>query len=246
MTKYQNIENIRKKFIKIQANKKNKKKLIKIINFLTKNKYTYSFDWMGIPIIQFPSDLVVLQELIYKIKPRFIIECGIAHGGMLLFYATILKSLEIKKHKVIGIDIKIRDVNKKRLLKNPLMKNIWLIERNSTEFGITSYLKKKYSINKKDKKIIILDSDHTKQHVLNELNTYSKILNKGDYIIVMDTIIEFIDKKLNLGKKFQKGNSPFNAVNIFLKENKNFKMDCYFHKKSFITNAYCGFLKKIK
>jgi|688.fasta_scaffold221091_2 cephalosporin hydroxylase len=246
MTKYLNIEKIRDKFIKIQGSRANKKKSIVIINSLIKNRYTHFFDWMGVPIIQFPSDVIVLQELINKIKPKFIIECGIAHGGMLLFYATVLKALEIKKHKVIGIDVKIRNVNKKRLLKNPLIKNIELIEKSSTENGITNFLEKKYLIKKKDKKIIILDSNHTKEHVLNELNLYSKMLAKGDYIVVMDTVVEFIDRKFNKDKQFDKGNSPFNAVSIFLKKNKNYKIDDYFENKSFLTSARNGFLKKIR
>ena len=246
MTKYLNIKKIRNRFIKIQGNNKNKKKSISIINSLVKNRYTHFFDWFGVPIIQFPSDVIVLQELINKIKPKFIIECGIAHGGMLLFYATVLKALEIKKHKVIGIDVKIRNVNKKRLLKNPLIKNIELIEKSSTENGITNFLEKKYLIKKKDKKIIILDSNHTKAHVLNELNLYSKMLAKGDYIVVMDTVVEFIDRKFNKDKQFDKGNSPFNAVSIFLKKNKNYKIDDYFENKSFLTSARNGFLKKIR
>jgi cephalosporin hydroxylase len=246
MTKYLNIEKIRDKFIKIQGSRANKKRSIVIINSLIKNRYTHFFDWMGVPIIQFPSDVIVLQELINKIKPKFIIECGIAHGGMLLFYATVLKALEIKKHKVIGIDVKIRNVNKKRLLKNPLIKNIELIEKSSTENGITNFLEKKYLIKKKDKKIIILDSNHTKEHVLNELNLYSKMLAKGDYIVVMDTVVEFIDRKFNKDKQFDKGNSPFNAVSIFLKKNKNYKIDDYFENKSFLTSARNGFLKKIR
>ena len=246
MTKYLNIEKIRDKFIKIQGSRANKKRSIVIINSLIKNRYTHFFDWMGVPIIQFPSDVIVLQELINKIKPKFIIECGIAHGGMLLFYATVLKALEIKKHKVIGIDVKIRNVNKKRLLKNPLIKNIELIEKSSTENGITNFLEKKYLIKKKDKKVIILDSNHTKEHVLNELNLYSKMLAKGDYIVVMDTVVEFIDRKFNKDKQFDKGNSPFNAVSIFLKKNKNYKIDHYFENKSFLTSARNGFLKRIK
>ena len=245
MTKYLNIEKIRKKYIKIQGNDANKKKSIKIINSLIKNRYTHLFDWMGVPIIQFPSDVIVLQELIFRVKPKFIIECGVAHGGMLLFYATILNVLGIKNHKVIGIDIKIRNVNKKRLFKNPLIKNIELVEKSSTENEITNFLTKKYAIRKKDKKIIILDSNHTKEHVLNELDIYSKILNKGDYIVVMDTIIEFINKKFNVGKNFKKGNSPFNAVSFFLKKNKSYKVDTYYENKSFFTNARNGFLKKI-
>jgi len=246
MTQYPSIKKIRKKFIKIQGSKKNKKKSIKIINTLTKNRYTYFFDWMGVPIIQFPSDVIVLQELICKVKPKFIIECGIAHGGMLLFYATVLKALGIKKHKIIGIDIKIRNTNKKRLLKNPLEKNIELVEKSSIEDGIINFLTKKYSIKKEDKKIVVLDSNHTKEHVLNELKVYSKILKKGDYIIVMDTIIEFIDKKFNVGKNFKKGNSPFNAVSAFLENNKYFKIDSYYENKSYFTNARNGFLKKVK
>lgn len=246
MKKYLNIEKIRDKFIKIQGNKKNKKKSLRIINSLIEKRYPYFFDWMGVPIIQLPSDVIVLQELIYKIRPKFIIECGIGHGGMLLFYATILKALQIKKYKVIGIDVKIRSINKKRLLKNPLIKNIELIEKSSTENQITNFLKKKYSIKIKDKKIIILDSNHTKEHVLNELNLYSKMLNIGDYIIVMDTIIEFINKKFNEGKKFSKGNSPYNAVSIFLKKNKDYEIDKYYENKSFLTVARNGFIRKIK
>jgi cephalosporin hydroxylase len=246
MSKYLNIEKLRKKHIKLQGNQANKKKSITIINSLIKNRYTHFFDWMGVPIIQFPSDVVVLQELIFKVKPKFIIESGIAHGGMLLFYATILKALGIKEHKIIGIDIKIRNANKRRLLKNPLIKNIELVEKSSTENGIINFLTKKFSIKKSDKKIVILDSNHTKEHVLNELSLYSEILNKGDYIVVMDTIIEFIDKKFNVGKKFKKGNSPFNAVSIFLKNNKYYKIDTYYENKSFFTNARNGFLRKIK
>ena len=99
---------------------------------------------------------------------------------------------------------------------------------------------------KKNKKLVILDSDHTKEHVLNELNFYSKILNKGDYIVVMDTVIEFINQKFNKKKNFTRGNSPFNAVKIFLKQNKNFAVDEYYENKSFLTAARNGFLKKIK
>jgi cephalosporin hydroxylase len=246
MVKYLNIKKLREKYIKIQGSEANKKKSITIINALIKNRYTYFFDWMGVPTIQFPSDVIILQELIYKVKPKFIIECGIAHGGMLLFYATVLKALGVKKHKIIGIDIKIRNTNKNRLLKNPLVKNIELVEKSSIEDGIINFLTKKYSIKKEDKKIVVLDSNHTKEHVLNELEVYSKILKKGDYIIVMDTIIEFIDKKFNVGKKFKKGNSPFNAVSTFLENNKYFKIDPYYENKSYFTNARNGFLKKIK
>ena len=190
--------------------------------------------------------MVVLQELIYKIKPKYIIECGVAHGGMLVFYASILKLLNIINHKVIGIDVKIRSVNKKKIVSSGFYKNIDLFETSSTNEKIIQRLKKKYQFKKNVRKLIILDSNHTKDHVLNELNLYSKILHKGDYIIVMDTIIEFINQKFNKGKQFRKSNSPYNAVNLFLKKNKDFVIESYYENKSFLTNIRNGFLKKIK
>ena len=194
MKKYINISTLRKKFIKIQGSVKNKKKSIKIINELLENKHTYLFDWFGIPIIQFPNDVIVLQELIYKIKPKYIIECGVAHGGMLVFYASILKLLNIINHKVIGIDVKIRSINKKKIINSGFYKNIDLFETSSTNEKIIQKLKKNYQFRKGVRKLIILDSNHTKDHVLNELNLYSKLLHRGDYIIVMDTIIELINQ----------------------------------------------------
>ena len=243
--KYENINDLRKKFINIQGNIKNKKKSIKIINTLLENKHTYLFDWLGIPIIQFPNDIIVMQELIYKIKPKYIIECGVAHGGMLVFYATILNLLNIKKHKVIGIDIEIRPINKRRIIKSGFYKNIDLFETSSTDEKLFDKLKNKYNL-KNERKIVVLDSNHTKEHVLNELNFYSKFLKKGDYIVVMDTIIELINPKFNKQKVFKKGNSPYNAVDLFLKNNKNFIIDNYYENKSFLTNMRNGFLKKIK
>ena len=245
MKKFENINNLRKKFINIQGNIKNKKKSIKIINTLLENKHTYLFDWFGIPVIQFPNDIIVMQEFIYKIKPKYIIECGVAHGGMLVFYATILKLLNIKKHKVIGIDIKIRPINKRRIIKSGFYKNIDLFEASSTDEKLFNKLKNKYNL-KNERKIVVLDSNHTKEHVLNELNFYSKFLKKGDYIVVMDTIIELINPKFNKEKAFKKGNSPYNAVDLFLKNNKNFIIDNYYENKSFLTNMRNGFLKKIK
>ena len=218
MKKYENINHLRKKFINKQGNNKNKKKSIEITNILLENKHTYLFDWLGIPVIQFPNDILVIQELIHRIKPKYIIECGIAHGGMLVFYASILNLLNIKKHKVIGIDIKIRPMNRRRIIKSRFYKNIDLFEASSTDEKLFDKLKNKYKSKKNERKIVMLDSDHTKNHVLGELNFYSKLLNKGDYIVVMDTIIELIDPKFNKLKKFKKGNSPYNAVELFMKK----------------------------
>ena len=239
------IEKIRKKNIKIQGTVASQKKSLSIINQLLKTKFNYQFDWLGIPAIQFPNDMLIIQELIFKQKPKIIIECGIGHGGMLIFYASILKLLNIKNFKVIGIDILIKKKNRKRIESHSLSKYIKLYETSSVDQIFFERLKKNIFL-KNSRKLVILDSNHTKNHVLKELDLYSTLVKKGEYIVVMDTIIEFINKIYNKGKEFKKGNSPYNAVVDFLKKNKNFKIDNFYESKSFLTVAKKGFLKKIR
>ena len=196
-------------------NKKEFEKTIKFVNFLTKKKYTYNFKWLGIDTIQFPSDLIVIQELIYKIKPNVIIETGVAKGGSLIFYSSILNLINQKYKKVIGIDILIKKKNKKKIIKHPMSKNIQLIEGSSIDEKVI----KKLNIKKKSKVLVILDSNHSEEHVLNELSIYSKIVSKGSYLIVLDTTIEYIDNNLNTKKNlFMRGNNPLTAVKKFLKK----------------------------
>ena len=170
-----NINHIRKKFLKKQISKSSRRFAINTINKLLETKYVYHFNWFGIPTIQFPSDLIVLQELIFKEKPTIIIETGVAHGGTLIFYASILKLIHEKNFKVIGIDIKIKKKNKKNIKKNRLSKFIKLIEISSTNKKVLNLIKKVVNNNKL---LVVLDSNHTHDHVLNELNLYSKILKK--------------------------------------------------------------------
>ncbi len=239
------IEKIRKKNINIQGTSLGKKKSLSIINQLLKTKFNYQFDWLGIPAIQFPNDILIIQELIFRQKPKIIVECGIGHGGMLIFYASILKLLNIKNFKVIGIDVFIKKKNRKKIESHSLSKYIKLYETSSIDKNFFDKFKKSTFL-KKNKKIIILDSNHTKDHVTKELELYSTLMKKGEYIVVMDTIIEFINKIYNKGKAFKKGNSPYNAVINFLKKNKNFKVDSYYENKSYLTVAKKGFLKKVK
>ncbi len=239
------IEKLRKQNIQRQGTPKGKEKSLSIINQLLKTKYNYQFNWLGVPAIQFPNDIIVLQELIFNQKPKIIIECGIGHGGMLIFYASILKLLNIKNFKVIGIDVFIKKKNRKIIENHPLSKNIKLYETSSTNKSFFNKLKKNDFI-KRNSKLIILDSNHTKNHVLQELDLYSKLLKKKEYIVVMDTIIDFIDKTFNKGKAFKKGNSPYNAVISFLKKNKKFKIDTFYENKSYLTVARKGFLQKVK
>lgn len=230
------------------------KKAFDFFKITNKFKYTYNFEWLGIPIIQFPQDIIALQEIIFKTKPNIIIETGIARGGSLIFYSSLM-SLIHKKYKVIGIDNDIRDHNLKNILKNPLSKNIKMLEGDSISIEIQNkikdYLRK---IKIKNKKIMVcLDSKHTHAHVLNELKLYSKFVSSNCYLIVFDTTdnlrtnkdISEISRNYRF-KPYGKNSNPHSAVKEFLKNNDNFSIDESFHRKTLITNCYEGFLLKNK
>lgn len=236
-----NINKLRKINLNLQKNRIKKGDAVKLINYLLETKYVYNFDWLGIPSIQFPSDLIVFQEVIYNYKPDVIIETGVAHGGSLIFYSSIM-SLIKKKFKIYGIDIKIKKKNRIKISKHPLANKIELIEKSSTDKSLQNLFDKKI---KNSKVLVFLDSNHSHEHVLNEIKLYSKYIKKNGYLVVMDTTTEFVKKKfINKGRNFGKGNSPFTAVKEFLKTNKSFVIDNYYEDKSFITSCFSGFLRK--
>ena len=228
---------------------KSKKILKKSINFLTeldKFNYSYLWTWAGVPIIQLPSEILVNQEIIFRTKPNIIIETGVARGGSILFYASIL-SLIHKKYKVIGIDNDLRPHNKKSIFNNPLSNKIKIIEGSSIEKKVLQKILKK--IDKRDKVMVILDSNHSKKHVLQECKLYSKIVTKNCYLVVADTILGFFNKKQTPKKRssiWHKGNEPFAAVKDFLKINKNYIIDKELNGKLIFSSSFNGYLKKIK
>lgn len=214
-------------------------------NFLTKTfpyKHSYNFDWLGRPIIQYPQDIVAMQELVWKIKPDLVIETGIAHGGSLVFYASMLELLG--KGKVLGIDIDIRTHNRRALELHPLFKRIKLIEGSSIDEKILELVERMV---KKHKTVLVaLDSLHTHDHVLSELNKYSKFVSRGSYLVVFDTFVEYFPKTVLWNRPWGKGNNPATAVSEFLKKNKNFICDREIENKLLLTTAPGGYLKRIK
>jgi cephalosporin hydroxylase len=206
------------------------------------HEYSYHFSWLGRPIIQFPQDMVAIQEIIWKTKPDLIIETGIAHGGSLIFSASILEL--IKKGKVVGIDIDIRKHNKKEIEKHPLKKRITMLEGSSLDENIVK--KVKTMTKNKNQILLFLDSFHTHDHVLKELELYSKFIKKGGFIVVFDTMIEFMPKGSFPKRPWGKGNNPHSAVKEFLRKNKRFKIDKEIENKLLITSCPDGFLKCIK
>lgn len=150
------------------------------------NKYVYSFTWLGRPIIQLPEDMIRLQELIHSIQPDVIIETGVAHGGSLIFYASLCKLMG--KGRVIGVDVEIRPHNRKAIEAHPLFPLITLIEGDSTDSATVEKVKTQLRAN--ERVLVLLDSCHTKEHVLSELRSYSPLVSVGSYIVAMDGIME--------------------------------------------------------
>lgn len=232
-----------KKFIKLMGEDNSLKKLTHSwFSKSSKYEYSYHFTWLGRPIIQFPQDILALQEIIWKTKPDLIIETGIAHGGSLILSASILEL--IGKGRVVGIDINIREHNKKAIEKHPLFKRITMIENSSID---EKTVDKVYKIAKgKQKIIVILDSNHTHKHVLKELEMYSPLVNNGSYLIVFDTIINDMPSDFSNERPWNKNNNPKTAVHEFLKNNDRFEIDKEMENKLLITVAPDGYLKCIK
>jgi cephalosporin hydroxylase len=240
------------KIIRINNLKKNYslKKVSK--NFLNKcsiNKYEYNFNWLNVPIIQYPQDIVAVQELIISTRPDLIIETGVAHGGSLLLSASILLLLDFEsknkiKRRIIGVDNDIRSHNKKIISNFKLKrKYITLVEGSSVDLSIFSRIKK---ISKKYKKIMVfLDSNHTFEHVYKELILYTQLVSKNSYCVVFDTGLHFWGKKRVPNRDFSRTNNPYQAVEKFIKNNKNFKIDHSISDKLQITSCEGGYLKKI-
>lgn len=205
-------------------------------------EYSYHFKWLGIPIIQYPQDIIAIQEIIWKVKPDLIIETGIARGGSLILSASILEL--IGKGSVLGVDIDIRKHNRIQIEKHPLFKRISMIEGSSIA---KSVIKKVYDFSKHKKKVMVfLDSNHTYEHVLQELKLYSPLVTKGSYLVVYDTVIDEMSDSFFTNKSWNKKNNPKKAVKKFLEKNNRFKIDRSIDKKLLITVAPDGYLKCVK
>ena len=206
-------------------------------------KYSYNFTWLGRPIIQFPQDIVGMQEIIWQTKPDLVIETGIAHGGSLIFYASMMELLG-GSGEVLGIDIDIREHNRIEIEKHPMFKRITMIQGSSTDEDIVQQV---YNFAKDKKQILVaLDSNHTHNHVLKELQCYSPLVTRGSYLVVFDTSIEDMPEGSFPDRPWDKGNNPKTAVWEFLRMTDRFKIDRGIENKLLITEAPDGYLKCIK
>lgn len=204
--------------------------------------YVYNFTWMGRPIIQAPQDIVGMQEVIWSVKPDLIIETGIAHGGSLIFSASMLELLG-GNGKVVGIDIDIRPHNRAAIEGHPMFKRIELIQGSSIDAGIAGQVKK--IAEGYERVMVVLDSNHTHQHVLEELELYSPLVSLDSYLVVFDTFVEDMPPGFFADRPWDVGDNPKTAVFEFLEKNKNFKIDNVIENKLLVTSAPSGFLKRV-
>lgn len=206
-------------------------------------RYSYNFTWMGRPIIQYPQDIVALQELIWRVRPRIVLETGIAHGGSLVFSASMLELLG-GDGRVIGIDIDIRAHNRQALDEHPMRSRIDLIEGSSIEPKIVQEVHD--VVGDQAPVLLILDSHHTHDHVLEELRAYAGLVHEGSYVVVLDTVVEHLSSDAFPDRPWGPGNSPGSAVQAFLAENDRFEVDSELESRIAITTAPNGYLRCVR
>lgn len=210
-------------------------------------KYSYNFSWMGLPIIQYPQDMVAMQEIIWSVQPDLIIEAGIARGGSLIFYASLLELIASSTGRegyVLGIDVDIRKHNRENIEAHPMFKRIEMVEGSSTDQSVIDQVV--VAAKGKKRVLVALDSNHTHDHVLAELQAYAPLVTVGSYCVVFDTIVEDIPKEVYPDRPWGPGDNPKTAVWKYLEDNNDFEIDETYHNKLMITVSPDGYLKRVQ
>lgn len=211
-----------------------------------KYQYAYLWTWMGVPIIQLPADIMATQEVIFSTKPDVIIETGVARGGSVIFLASMLELLG--KGKVVGVDIDIRPHNRDAISKHPMGKRVSLIEGSSTDPSTVA--KVRAEIPSGASVMVILDSDHKRDHVLGELRNYGPMVTKDQYMVVADTVVGYIKKEFaisqNRSRAWYQGDEPLSALRAFLAETDRFEVDPVVNGKLIFSSSPGGYLRCLK
>jgi cephalosporin hydroxylase len=213
----------------------------------TAPKYSYNFSWLGRPIIQYPQDIIAMQELVWAIQPDLIVETGIAHGGSLVFYASMLELNALcggpRDAIVLGIDIDIRAHNRQAIEAHPMFKRVSMIEGSSISPDVVQQVTRVASGRRRV--MVCLDSSHTHDHVLAELTSYAHLTSVGSYCVVFDTIVEVLPDETYPDRPWGPGNNPMTAVREFLKTHPEFEPDIAIDQKLLISVAPTGYLKRL-
>lgn len=251
----------REAFERIAENSRNTELINAAAAFMrasTLPKYSYNFYWLGRPIIQYPQDIVAMQELIWSVKPDLIIETGIAHGGSLVFSASMLALLDlteaiegghpldpkVSRRRVLGVDIDIRDHNRRAIEAHPMASRISMIQGSSIASDVIEQVRafaRDYS-----RVLVCLDSNHTHNHVLAELEAYAPLTSVGSYCVVFDTVVEDMPKSMFPDRPWGPGDNPKTAVYEFLKSHPEFEIDRSMQTKLLLTVAPDGYLRRVR
>ena len=211
-------------------------------------KYSYNFSWLGRPIIQYPQDIVAMQELIWLVQPDLIIETGIAHGGSVIFHASMLELNATcggpGDAQVLAIDIDIRDANRRAIEAHPMFRRVSMIEGSSVDPSVTTQVTN--AAKSKECVLVVLDSNHTHEHVLAELTAYAPLTSVGSYCVVFDTIIDELPADAFPDRPWGPGNNPRTAVNEYLASHPEFEIDEGIDDRLLISVAPGGYLKRIR
>ncbi len=239
----------REKAIRIQAQGRNKALWQRADAFVveaSRAKYCYNFSWLGVPIFQHPEDLAALQEIVWKVKPRVIVDVGTARGGSAIFFASLLRLTG--GGRVISIDIDVRPHNRDTVVRHPLGGAVELIEGSSTDPATFAKVKKR--IGRSSPVLVSIDSLHTEAHVLAELDLYSTLVGKGSYIVVFDTVLKKLPRSTyptdHANRPWSQRANPGTAVAKFLKKNRDFVADAAIDSRILISAAPGGYLKRVK
>ena len=211
-------------------------------------KYSYHFEWLGRPIIQYPQDIVAMQELIWQVQPDLIIETGIAHGGSLVFHASMLELNAAcggpRDAAVLGVDIDIRAHNRAAIEAHPMAKRIAMIQGSSVAPDVVAQVRARAA--GATRILVSLDSNHTHAHVLAELEAYAPLTSVGSYCVVFDTVIEDMPAALFPDRPWGPGDNPKTAVREYLKSHPEFEIDRQLDAKLLISVAPDGYLKRVR
>ena len=214
----------------------------------TRPKYSYNFTWLGRPIIQYPQDIVAMQELVWRLQPDLIVETGIAHGGSLILWASLLELNAVAggptDSRVIGIDIDIRPHNRSAIEAHPLSRRITMIEGSSLDDGVVRQVE--HAAAGRKRVLICLDSNHTHAHVLAELEAYAPLASVGSYCVVFDTVIEELPEDMYPDRPWGPHDNPATAVQEYLKSHPEFEPDASIDAKLLISVAPGGYLKRTR
>jgi cephalosporin hydroxylase len=235
-------EEVRRNIKALGADASLRQRSLEFLRAAHKHRYSYNFTWLGRPIIQYPADVLALQEVIWSTRPDLIVETGVAHGGSLVLHASILELLR-GRGLVVGIDVALRPHNRRAIEEHPLSHRIVLVEGSSTDAAVLDTVRE--AARGAGRVMVMLDSMHTHDHVLREMELYGPLVTPGCYLVVQDTVIEDMPGAFP-GRPWGPGNNPRTAVQEFLKRTDRFVVDEEIGSKLLVSGAPDGYLRCVR